>query len=218
MFIKLKNYGNTCYFNSIMQIFFNMNDFINQLQIECASLNINTPNRQFIILFNNFLNNKTQTNFINTFNILGCKNEQSDANDLFSKILELLESTKSKYIYSLSYKNKENKCFNQYMWYSYSELFNCVNNTIINFPNYLFIYKNSVETIQKYIEINTNNIYYVYILLMFKGSDTSGHYYILIKKHDIWISIDDDSIVKIKNISDFMKMNNDKITTIIYKK
>lgn len=202
-FIKLKNIGNTCYFNSCFQLFLNSPIINGNIKNHC-----NCDNK-FCSYYKQFLNNNTTENLICVMKILGCKNIQMDSYEFILKIIDSLDTCDNnvKDLYTTKYtiQNDLNVTtgkveLSHFITFgSIREIVYNKNINIIQYPMYLIIYihkeKKIYNTIKITSKIDSHNIKYkLEKLLCFVGGDNSGHYFTLIKAHDIWYKIDDDNI------------------------
>ncbi len=219
--IKIKNIGNTCYFNACIQIFLNSN-ILNEYILQ----NCNCSNT-FCSYYKLFLNNKNEQNLIAIMKYLECKNIQMDSYEFILKIIDSIEHCNQiKNVYSTKYLIKQNNSstlspiqstlhnnsqsiiqqleLSHFITYhSFIEIVHNKNIIINNYPYYLFIYTLNENKLYDSIKISSkNNGKVKYILekiLCFIGSDNSGHYFTLVKVNEQWYNIDDDTITKINS-------------------
>lgn len=205
MLYKIRNIGNTCYFNAAMQMFFNLKEFNKEVK------NSDTSNR-FLINYKQFLVNNNNKYIYNIFKLFKCKNEQMDSNELF---LQMLESIEEEEFIKKSFILGESKITN---WINYEHIkTNFIGKEILHYPNYLIINNWDNKTLAYTIKIKEVN-YSVKILLCFIGNDNSGHYFVIVKKKNKWYKIDDDSITIMDNEQFKVSMKILKLITMIYKK
>ena len=204
MFYKIKNIGNTCYFNSAIQMLLTLD------KLNILTQNVNT-NNEFLLNYKKFITTNKAEYLYNIFKLYKCKNKQMDSNELLLKILETIENESICNLFYMKFSESSDKISN---WINYDYLIDYLKDKSVEiYPKYLIInmWEDENDKIIKKIIIN-NNTYKILNMLCFIGNDNNGHYFILHKKNHKWYKIDDDTITEFdkKNIK-FIK-----IITIIY--
>lgn len=208
MFFKIKNIGNTCYFNSAIQMFLTLKKFNSIIK---TIDNNNIKDNKFLLNYKKFTITKDGLYLYNIFKNFNCKNKQMDSNELILKILETIENESISNLFYMKIQDSSDKISN---WINYDHIIDYLKDkNVEHYPKYLIInlWQDEYNKLVKKIIIK-ENIYKIVNILCFIGNDNNGHYFIIHRKNNKWYKIDDELITEF----DKKMFKYVKIITIIY--